>query len=53
MKFFGRRKFENDMDAELRFHIEAYTEDLASSIAHGFRFRLAPSRIGGNSDSNQ
>jgi hypothetical protein len=26
---------------------------LASSIEHGFRFRLAPSRIGGNSDSNQ
>lgn len=31
MKFFRRRKFENDMDAELRFHIEAYTEDLIRS----------------------
>src|SRR5215475_14664716 len=31
MKFFGRRKFENDMDAELRFHIEAYTNDLIRS----------------------
>ena len=26
---------------------------LSSSIEHGFQFRLAPSRIGGNSDSNQ
>src|SRR5215471_21756421 len=31
MKFFRRRKFEKDMDAELRFHIEAYTEDLIRS----------------------
>jgi hypothetical protein len=31
VKFFGRRKFENDMDVELRFHIEAYTEDLIRS----------------------
>src|SRR5262245_44251014 len=31
MKFFGRWKFESDMDAELRFHIEAYTEDLIRS----------------------
>src|ERR1051326_3077519 len=30
-KFFGRRKFESDMDAELRFHIEAHTEDLIRS----------------------
>ena len=31
MKFFRRRKFETDMDAELLFHIEAYTEDLIRS----------------------
>ena len=31
MKFFGRRKFENDMDVELRFHIDAYVEDLIRS----------------------
>ncbi len=31
MKFFGRRKFEDDMDVELRFHIEAFTEDLVRS----------------------
>jgi predicted permease len=31
MKFFRRRKFEGDMDAELRFHIESYTEDLIRS----------------------
>jgi len=31
VKFFGRRKFENDMDEELRFHIENYTEDLIRS----------------------
>jgi predicted permease len=31
MKFFGRPKFENDMDSELRFHIDAYTEDLIRS----------------------
>src|SRR5262249_42521936 len=31
MKFFGRRKFENDMDSELRFHIDSYTEDLIRS----------------------
>src|SRR5215831_19111296 len=31
MRFFRRRKFENDMDEELRFHIEAYTEDLIRS----------------------
>src|ERR1051326_8276539 len=31
MKFFGRRKFEHDMDLELQFHIEARTEDLIRS----------------------
>src|SRR5262249_50740581 len=31
MKFFQRRKFENDMTEELRFHIEAYTQDLIRS----------------------
>src|SRR5215831_17237935 len=31
MKLFRRRKFESDMAAELRFHIEAYTEDLIRS----------------------
>ena len=31
MRFFRRRKFENEMNEELRFHIEAYTEDLIRS----------------------
>jgi len=31
MRFFRRRKFENEMNEELRFHIEAYTEDLIHS----------------------
>jgi hypothetical protein len=31
VKFFRRRKFENDMDVELRFHVEAYMEDLIRS----------------------
>ena len=31
MKFFGRRTFENDMDMELRLHIEACAEDLMRS----------------------
>jgi hypothetical protein len=35
----GRRRMERDMDAELRFHVEAYTEDLinrgiAPDVAH-------------------
>ena len=31
MKIFRRRKFESDMDAELRFHIDAYIDDLLRS----------------------
>jgi predicted permease len=31
MKIFRRKKFESQMDAELRFHIAAYTDDLVRS----------------------
>ena len=31
MKFFRRKRFENEMDAELRFHIETYASDLVRS----------------------
>jgi predicted permease len=31
MKFWRRRQFEDDMDAELRFHIESYVTDLVRS----------------------
>jgi hypothetical protein len=31
MKFFRRKKFESDMDAELSFHIDAYINDLVRS----------------------
>ncbi|MFN0102687.1 MAG: ADOP family duplicated permease [Bryobacteraceae bacterium] len=31
MRLFRRQRFENDMDAELRFHIDAYVDDLVRS----------------------
>lgn len=31
MKFFRRKRFESDMDAEIAFHIEAYVDDLVRS----------------------
>ena len=31
MKIFRRKKFESDMDAELRFHVSAYVDDLIRS----------------------
>ena len=31
MKLFRRKKFESEMAEELRFHIDAYTEDLVRS----------------------
>ncbi|MEO7192283.1 MAG: ABC transporter permease [Vicinamibacterales bacterium] len=31
MRLFGRRKFEREMDAELRFHVETYVDDLVRS----------------------
>jgi MacB-like periplasmic core domain len=31
MKIFRRKKFESDMDAELRFHVDTYVDDLVRS----------------------
>src|SRR5262249_21907693 len=31
VKFCRRKKFESDMDAELRFHVDCYVEDLVRS----------------------
>ncbi|MEX2302845.1 MAG: ABC transporter permease [Bryobacterales bacterium] len=46
--FFGRRRFEREMSSELRFHMEAYTEDLVrSGVPRGEAERRARLEFGG------
>ena len=45
---FRRRRFEHDMANEMRFHIEAYADDLvASGVSHDEAMRRAHIEFGG------
>jgi len=44
----GRSRMENEMDVELKFHIEAYADDLVrSGVPRGEAMRLARLEFGG------